>query len=131
DKLIVDTHEQPLRVRSMVGLIPLFAVEVLDEARMDRLTGFKKRTQWFLEHRKDLARHISYLETEEHPERGHRLLAIPSRERLERVLKYLFSENEFFSPYGVRSLSRVHDQQPFVLKSQGSEYKVEYVPGES
>jgi hypothetical protein len=115
----------------MVGLIPLVAVEVLSDARIARLPGFKKRTEWFLEHRRDLARHISYLEPEDHPERGHRLLAIPSRERLERVLQHLFDESEFLSPYGIRSLSRVHGEKPFILNSNGNEYRVEYVPGES
>lgn len=132
DKLHVpDGSDVPLRVRSMVGLIPLFAVEVLSDERINRLPGFKKRTEWFLEHRRDLARHISYLEPEDHPERGHRLLAIPSRERLERVLQYLFDEDEFLSAHGVRSMSRVHREHPFVLRNQGNEYHVEYVPGES
>jgi hypothetical protein len=120
-----------LRVRSMVGLIPLVAVEVLDDARINRLPGFKKRTDWFLEHRRDLARHISYLDAEDHPERGHRLLAIPSRERFERVLRHLFDDSEFLSQYGIRSLSRVHGEKPFVLNSHGHEYRVDYVPGES
>jgi mannosylglycerate hydrolase MGH1-like protein/glycosyl hydrolase family 63 len=131
DKLFVGGSGVPLRIRSMVGLIPLFAVEVLEQATIERLPGFKKRTQWFLEYRRDLARHVSYLEPEDRPERAHRLLAIPSRERLERVLRYLFHENEFLSPYGARSLSRAHREHPFVLKQGGEEFRVEYVPGES
>jgi hypothetical protein len=131
DKLFVRGAEVPLRVRSMVGIIPLFAVEVLEQDKIERLEGFKKRTQWFLEYRKDLARHISYLEAEDRPEKAHRLLAIPSRERLERVLRYVFHDDEFLSPYGIRSLSRTHKERPFVMHDDGHEYRVEYEPGES
>jgi hypothetical protein len=84
--------------------------------------------QWFLEHRPELARHISYMQDGAH---GHRLLAIPSRERLERVLRYMLDEREFLSPYGIRSLSRVHAEQPFVLRVDGVEHRVDYTPGES
>ena len=120
----------PLRVRSMVGLIPLIAVEVLEDEVLERLPGFQKRMRWFLEHRQDLARHISYLDTLKEA-RGHRLLAIPSRERLLRVLRYLLDEQEFLSPYGIRSLSRAHQAHPYVLRANGQEYRVAYVPGES
>ncbi len=131
DQLSHDHHTQPLRVRSLVGLIPLIAVEVLDAGVIAKLPGFRKRMQWFIEHRRDLARHISYMECEGEETRGHRLLAIPSRERLERVLRYLFDENEFLSPYGIRSLSRIHQDKPFIFPAAGEEYRVEYVPGES
>ena len=88
---------------------------------------------WFLENRQDLARHISYMEPRHGGDgHGHRLLAIPSRERLERVLRYLLDENEFLSPYGIRSLSRVHQDQPVRLPtSSGEEHRVDYEPGES
>ena len=130
DQLLIDGKAFPLRLRSMVGIIPLFAVEFIDESRLDRLPGFAKRTRWFLENRKDLASHISYM-TEGKSAAGRRLLAIPSRERLERVLRYVFDEREFLSPHGVRSLSRVYQDQPFVLQAGGQEYRVDYVPGES
>jgi hypothetical protein len=87
--------------------------------------------RWFLEHRADLARHIAYMETDGGEGHSHRLLAIPSRERLERVLHYLLDEKEFLSPYGIRSLSRVHNDQPYVFRAHGEEYRVDYVPGES
>jgi hypothetical protein len=123
----------PLRVRSIVGLIPLFAVEVLDDAVLDRLPGFKKRMQWFLDNRRDLARHVTFGET--CAERGlagtKRLLAIPSTERLERVLKYMLDEREFLSPYGIRSLSKVHERQPYVFHAGGEEFRVDYAPGDS
>jgi hypothetical protein len=130
DQLLIDGKAFPLRLRSLVGIIPLFAVEFIEEARLDRLPGFAKRTRWFLENRKDLASQISYM-AEGKSAVGRRLLAIPSRERLERVLRYVFDEREFLSPYGVRSLSRIYQGQPFVLQAGGQEYRVDYVPGES
>ncbi len=130
DQLLLEGKSFPLRLRSMVGIIPLFAVEFIDEERLDRLPGFAKRTRWFLKNRKDLSAHISYL-TPGKAGTGLRLLAIPSKERLQRVLRYVFDEREFLSPYGVRSLSRIYQEQPFVLQAGGQEYRVDYVPGES
>jgi len=132
DQLHVHGRTEPLRVRSLVGLIPLLAVEVLEEDAIEKLPGFRKRLQWFLEHRQDLAKHISYMNDDD-PARGHghRLLAIPSRDRLERVLKHLLDENEFLSPFGIRSVSQVYAQQPYVLRVNGEEYRVQYDPGES
>jgi hypothetical protein len=119
------------RVRSMVGLIPLFAVEVLEDGVMERLPGFRKRLQWFLDNRQDLAQHISYLEAEGAAGHGRRLLAIPSRSRLERVLRYLLDENEFLSPYGIRSLSKFHKEHPYACWTGGQENRVAYEPGDS
>ena len=138
DQLHVDGKHVPLRIRSMVGLIPLYAVEVLEADVIKKLPGFSKRLQWFLANRPDLARHISCMEGL-HGEHGptcllgggHRLLAIPSRERLTRVLRYLLDENEFLSPYGIRSISRIHMERPYVFRSNGDEFRVDYVPGES
>jgi hypothetical protein len=118
----------------MVGIIPLFTCEVLEDEVIDKLPGFKKRMLWFLQNRRDLARHISYMEkreTESGQVHTHHLLAIPSRERLERVLRYALDENEFLSPYGIRSLSRVHRYRPFVMNVQGTEQRVHYSPAES
>jgi hypothetical protein len=105
-------------------------VEFIEDERLDRLPGFAKRTRWFLENRKDLSAQISYL-TQGAEGSHRRLLAIPSRERLERVLKYVFDEEEFLSPYGVRSLSKIYEKKPFVVRAAGQEYRVDYVPGES
>ncbi|MBI3319422.1 MAG: glucosidase, partial [Candidatus Omnitrophica bacterium] len=123
DQLHADGVHLPLRVRSMVGIIPLFAVEVLEDDVLAAMPGFQKRMSWFLEHRADLARHISYMDVLEG--HGHRLLAIPSRERLTRVLRYLLDEREFLSPYGLRSLSRIHQERPYVLAINGQEHRVE------
>ena len=132
DQLSVDGDVTPLRIRSMVGVIPLFAVEVLEDDVIERLPGFTKRLQWFLENRQDLAQHISYMRVLHRGRgEGRRLLAVPSQERLERVLRYVLDEREFLSPYGIRSLSRVHREKPFVLRAGGAEYRVEYQPGES
>jgi hypothetical protein len=130
DQLKVDGQTIPLRVRSLVGLLPLIAVEVLQQEIIDKLPGFRKRMQWFLDHRQDLGQRIAYMETQTSDE-GHRLLAIPSRERLERVLRYMLDENEFLSPFGIRSVSKIHEQHPFVIDIDGVEHRVDYTPGET
>ena len=127
DQLHAGGQTIPLRVRSMVGLVPLFACEVIEESALERLPGFRKRMNWFLENRKDLASSITYAEMGH----GHRLLAVPSRGRLERVLSYVLDEKEFFSPHGIRSLSRVHRDEPYVFRAGGMEWFVDYVPCES
>ncbi|HUG54877.1 MAG TPA: glucosidase [Vicinamibacteria bacterium] len=136
DRLHADGTEVPLRVRSLVGLVPLFTVEVIEDEIISRLPGFKKRLDWFLENRKDLARHISCMQPEApgHGQaggHGHRLLAIPSRERLVRVMRYLLDESEFLAPGGIRSLSRYHRDHPYVLHVDGQEHRVDYTPAES
>ncbi|MEP7027052.1 MAG: glucosidase [Candidatus Eisenbacteria bacterium] len=129
DQLHVDGVREPLKVRSMVGLLPLIACEILEPDTIDRLPGFKKRLEWFLENRQDLARYVSYYECVG-DEAGHRLLAVPSRERLERVLAYMLDEDEFLSPHGLRSVSRVHRDRPYVLEADGMQHRVDYAPGE-
>jgi len=128
DQLQVDGRTVPLRVRSLVGAIPLLAVEVLDSELIERLPGFRKRLGWFLRNRRDLARQITYMETREGDVKM--LLALPSKDRLVRVLRYLLDENEFLSPFGLRSLSRFHKDHPYVLDVMGEEHRVDYDPGE-
>ena len=127
DRLRIGDATVPLRVRSLVGAIPLIAVEVLEHDLMQRLPGFKKRLDWFVTNRRDLASQISYLEERD----GKRLLAIPSRERLVRMLRYLLDEEEFLSPYGVRALSKFHERHPYVFHAGGREFRVDYAPAES
>jgi len=129
DQILFEGKSQPVRARSAVGIIPLFANMVLQQDRIDMHPGFKRRMEWFLEHRKDLAHVISYME--HGPTAGHRLLAIPTRERLVRVLSRVLDENEFLSPFGVRSLSRVHKDAPLELHVDGLHYRIGYEPGES
>jgi hypothetical protein len=128
DQMHIGELTLPLRVRSLVGAIPLIAVEILEKETIEALPGFQKRMQWFLENRADLARHIGYVECRNCHD--HQLLSIPSRARLERVLRYLLDEREFLSPYGIRSLSRVHEREPYVLTLEGREYRVDYAPAE-
>ena len=127
DQLRIGETSAPLGIRSIVGIIPLFAAEVLEQADIDRVPGFRKRMEWFLKYRPDLGRHIAYCDKTA----GRRLLAIPSRDRLERMLRYLFDETEFLSPYGIRALSRYHHEHPFSLQVDGQEHCVRYTPGES
>lgn len=129
DRLHANGDSLPLRVRSLVGLMPLVAVEVLEDATIEKLPDFWKRVTWFLENRHDLAAHISYLETDGRG--GLRLLAVPSRERLESVLRYMLDESEFLSPYGIRSLSKYHDAHPYAFDAGGERHEVRYTPGES
>lgn len=120
-----------LKIRSMVGLVPLFAVECIEQDVIDCLPGFKKRMNWFLIHRPDLKGLNG--DASKHPggAQGRRILALVSRDRLERILRYVFSEEEFLSPYGIRSLSRFHKDHPFVMNSPWGEFRADYEPGES
>ena len=128
DELHVDGRELPLRVRSMVGLLPLLAVEVLDDAALAKVPSFRKRMDWFLRNRPELARHVSQRSADG---RGLRLLAIPSEDRLRRVLRFMLDENEFLAPNGLRSLSRFHKNQPYTFWAGGVEHRVDYLPAES
>ncbi len=130
DQLHADGSMMPLKVRSVVGVIPLLAVTILDQATISHLPGFQKRMRWFLENRRDLAQQISYMQPQGGPD-GRLLLAIASRARLERVLRYVLDENEFLSPYGIRSVSRYHLEHPFELHSDGQTWTVDYEPAES
>ncbi|NUP89286.1 MAG: glucosidase [Candidatus Sumerlaeia bacterium] len=133
DQLAIDGRSIPLKVRSLVGLIPLCAVEILEEDVLARLPGFRRRLTWFLENRRDLAASVSYMERRcpSGHQHGHFLLAIPSRSRLERTLQRMFDEAEFLSPHGIRSVSRFHREHPYSFWANGTEHRVEYVPGES
>ena len=135
DQLLMGHEAVQLRVRSLVGVVPLLAAEVLDERVIDHLPGFKRRMDWFLEHRKDLARHISYMATcdleGDDEVRARRLLAAASMERLVRTLKYVLDESEMLSAHGVRSVSKAHEARPYVLTVGDREFRVDYTPGES
>ena len=124
-----DRRNVPLKVRSMVGLIPLFAVETLEEDWLEDLPDFKKRTEWFLENRPDLTSQISCMQAE--GRNGRRILSIVTKERLTRILRYMLSETEFLSEYGVRSLSRYHKSNPYIFEAGGKKWTVDYEPGES
>jgi hypothetical protein len=124
-----DGRHLPLKLRSMVGLLPLLAVETLDSSVMKKLPGFSRRLEWFVEHRPDMTANVACMQTP--GTSGRRLLAVADRTRLERVLKIMLDEREFLSPYGIRSLSRIHAEHPYVLEVDGVEYRVAYEPAES
>jgi len=115
-------------VRSMVGLLPLLAVEVLDDAQLAKAPGFRKRMEWFLRNRPELARHVT-----SRIEGGRRLhlLSIPDEQRLRRVLRFMLDESEFLAPNGLRSLSRFHKHTPYVFWAGGAAHRVDYLPAES
>jgi len=124
-----DGTRHPLKIRSMVGLIPLFAVETLEPDMIERLDGFRRRLDWFVEHRPDLTDNVACMKTPGHCER--RLLSVVTADRLTRVLARMLDEREFLSPYGIRALSRVHKDEPYLLAVDGYVHRVDYEPGES
>jgi hypothetical protein len=124
-----DGSHIPMRVHSMVGLIPLFAVETLEPEMLENLPGFRRRMEWFIRNRPDLTGNVASMETPGRRER--RLLSVVNLKRLRRVLEKMLDEDEFLSPYGVRALSRFHLTNPYTLKLDGREHRVDYEPGDS
>src|SRR3989454_11115278 len=122
-------EEHFLKIRSMVGLITLFAVETLEPEIIDRLPGFKRRMQWFIDNHPDVPEHI---EMTQRSARGvRRLLSLVNRKQLKRVLSRMLDETEFLSPYGIRALSRYHLDHPYELSVNGHVNRVDYEPAES
>jgi len=118
-----------LRIRSMVGLIPLFAVETLEPELLEKLPGFHKRLEWMLAHRPDLAALVSHWQS---PGRGQRrLLSLLRGHRMKRLLRRMLDESEFLSDFGVRALSRVHLDKPYEFRLDGMDLTVRYTPAES
>jgi len=129
DVLHDETDARRVKIRSMVGLIPLFAVQTLEPEVVDRLPGFRRRMQWFIDHRPEFRGNIDMLPT---PDGGvRRLLSIVGRAQLVRVLRYMLDETEFLSPHGVRALSRFHREHPYSLVVDGVEHRVQYEPADS
>jgi len=129
DVLHLPNGHYPLKVRSMVGLIPLFAVETLEPEIVDKLPGFKRRMQWFIDNRPEFRDHVVISEK---PGAGiRRLLSIVDRNQLPRVLSFMLDEAEFLSPHGIRALSQYHRDHPYVLSVGGMEHRVDYEPAES
>jgi hypothetical protein len=118
-----------LKVRSLVGLIPLLAVETLEQDIVDKLPGFKRRMQWFIDNHPDAANHIEVAEVAGKGTR--RLLSLVNRKQLGSVARYLLDESEFLSPYGIRAISRFHKNSPYVMSVNGSDHRVDYEPAES
>ncbi len=118
-----------LRLRSLVGVVPLFASETLDDSTVNRHAGFKKRMQWFVDHRPDLMEGLASMTRRGMEQR--RLLSVVNPARLQSILRRVFDETEFLSPYGVRSMSRYHKDHPYVLNIGGKSFEVGYEAGES
>lgn len=124
-----DDRQIELKVRSMVGLIPLFAVETIEPDTLKQLPNFKKRLEWFIQNRPDLRRNVACMET-----RGvgaRRLLAIASRDKLQRILQKMLDESEFLSDYGIRAVSHYHADHPYIFYANSMECRVDYEPAES
>jgi hypothetical protein len=118
-----------MKVRSVVGLAPLFAVAALEAKTLERFPSFKRRTEWFIQNRPDLTQNVTCLEIAGVKTR--RLLAIAGQNQLRRILHKMLDENEFLGPYGIRALSKFHASNPYVLQVHGNEYRVDYEPAES
>lgn len=124
-----DNKVERLRLRSMVGLIPLFAVEVISTETLKNNPAFEKRMSWFLRHRPDLAQLVS--RWSEEGQGNKHLLSLLRGHRMKRLLSRMLDETEFLSEYGVRSLSKQYEHDPFVFRKDGVELRVNYLPGES
>ncbi len=124
-----DGRSQRLKARSLVGLLPMIASLRLDSAEIDELPGFRKRADWYLQHRKDIVNEITALESS--PCCKKRLLALTTKDRLLRLLRYLFDEDEFLSPFGIRSLSKKYQDEPYTVQINGEEHRIRYAPGDS
>jgi hypothetical protein len=124
-----DGRMTPLKVRSMVGLIPLFAVETLEPELLEKVPNFTQRMEWFLNYRPDLARLVSHWD---HPGRGkRRLLSLLRGHRMKKLLARACDENEFLSPFGIRAISKAHEHDPYVFRVDGMDLHVRYTPAES
>ena len=124
-----DGRRVPLKVRSMVGLIPLFAVGTLEASSLERLPDFRRRMDWFHANRPDLTRNVASMEIP--GEGARRLLSIVDPGQLRRILATMLDEREFLSPFGIRALSRVHQDRPYVFHLDGEDHSVDYEPAES
>ena len=130
DALHLSSGEQRfLKIRSLVGLIPLFAVQTLEPEMLTRLPGFKRRMQWFLDNVPEAKTHIDM--SQQSPNGVRHMLSLVPRDRLLRVLRYMLDPSEFLSPHGIRALSKIHRDHPYIFRANGAEYRVDYEPGES
>lgn len=132
-----DGNQVSLKVRSLVGLIPLLAVETLEPEILEQLPGFKRRTEWFIQNRHDLTKNIACVQTEGVGAR--RLLAIcykppggsEQQNKLRLILQKMLDETEFLGAHGIRSVSKIHAEHPYIFQADGQEYRVDYEAAES
>jgi hypothetical protein len=124
-----DGKAMRLKVRSLVGLLPLAAVAIFDAADIEKLPNFRKRAVAFYERHPELIANM-HLPTQA-GEGGKYMLSVFNEQKLRRVLARMLDESEFFSPHGIRSLSRYHHEHPFIFHHDGQEFRVDYLPGDS
>jgi hypothetical protein len=131
DHLQLDDRSIPIKVRSIVGFIPLFATCYVTPEQRNSNLGYKNRLQWFIKNRPQLAATLLEINnTANNDENAVHLLTVTPRRRLEKILRYMFDEDEFLSPHGIRSVSKFHDQHPYTYTVNGHVYSVDYEPGE-
>ena len=126
---LADGQSALMKVRSIVGLTPLFAIETLEPSFLETIPGLNEQIEWFLKNRPELAGCIASLQSPGEGDR--RLLSMTGPESLRRILRYLLDESEFLSPHGIRSVSRVHQDHPYRYDWEGTTYQVDYEPAES
>lgn len=122
-------ESQSLRLRSIVGLIPIFAVEIIEHQLLENMPKFRQRMDWILQNKKELTNLVSHWNIE--GEGGKHLMSILRRTRLKKVLTRMLDEKEFLSSYGIRAMSKIYENNPFVFHAHGNEYIVHYTPAES
>jgi hypothetical protein len=122
-------EHQQIKVRSMVGLIPLMATVAADYRVIHRFPSFHERLDWILANRPEMAANFAIMHDARRPDRA--LLSVVKPEQLQRVLRIMLDENEFLSPYGIRSVSRIHQAHPHTVKLAGAQHTLAYEPGES
>jgi len=124
-----DGQHLPIKVRSLVGLIPLLAVATIEEEDINNLKGFKNRFEWFIKNKKGLCREVACLKTR--GDKNRHILSILDKNRLVKILKVMLDEKEFLSPYGIRSVSKFHQEKPYILETEKGTYQIDYEPGVS
>jgi hypothetical protein len=122
-------EQQPIKIRSMVGLIPLLAVIAAPAPALERFPGFKGRMEWFMVNRPELTGNITSML--DHGQDARFLMSVVQPEQLRRILRIMLDEQEFLSPYGIRSVSQRHRNSPYAVNEFGVEYRLAYEPGEA
>jgi hypothetical protein len=124
-----DNSIRPLKVRSLVGLMPLLAVEILEPSLLESMPNFARRMHWLTDKKPELTGNMASIDV---PGEGNRIItSILTQERLISVLGYMLDEDEFLSPYGIRSLSKYHESHPYKLHVNGQIFSIAYQPAES
>jgi hypothetical protein len=132
DQLMINSNQpMHLKTRSLVGLLPLFATMTLTEETLDKMPEFKKRLEWFLNNRPDLRKYISKRTAKTREIGGLTLLSVASEDQLRRTLERMLDPDEFLSSFGIRSLSKAHEKEPFIFTHGGVSNEVRYTPAES